>query len=47
MTIDEAEVRIAALEDETAALRLETERLREELRALASVVAGRVPVVDV
>jgi uncharacterized small protein (DUF1192 family) len=44
MTLDEAEVRIAALEDEIEALRREAETLREDVRALASVIADRVPV---
>jgi uncharacterized coiled-coil protein SlyX len=47
MTLDEAEVRIAVLEDEVAALRREAESLREQLRALASLVADRVPALDV
>lgn len=47
MTLDEAEVRIAVLEDEVGALRREAETLREEVRALASVIAERVPVPDV
>lgn len=47
MTLDEAEVRIAVLEDEVAALRREAESLREQLRALASLVAERVPALDV
>lgn len=47
MTLDEAEVRIAVIEDEIAALRREAETLREEVRALASVIAERVPVPDV
>jgi len=43
MTLDEAEVRIAALEDEVAALKREAEFLREEVRALAGVVGERLP----
>jgi len=43
MTLDEAEVRIAALEDEVAALRNEAELLREEVRALGSVINERLP----
>jgi hypothetical protein len=44
MTLEEAEVRIVVLEDEVAALRREAERLREEVRALASLFSERVPV---
>jgi hypothetical protein len=43
MTLEEAEVRIAALEDEVAAQRREAEMLREEVRALASVINERLP----
>jgi hypothetical protein len=43
MTLEEAEVRIAALEDEVAALKQEAELLREEVRALAAVVGERLP----
>lgn len=44
MDSQEVEMRVSELEDEIRALRLETEKLREEIRALATLIdPGGVP----